>query len=336
MRAKSDDDMLRENVSLKAYNTFGIDVKARWFIEIDSVTLATEFLVDNLNAGQDVYLLGGGSNLLLTDDLPGLVLRNRIMGKEVIREDEQFVYLKVGAGENWHELVLYCLEQHWGGIENLSLIPGCVGAAPIQNIGAYGVELKDVFVELETLSLATGNPRHFDAKACAFGYRDSYFKGSGKGKFLITSVTLRLNKAPHQLNTSYGAIETELARHHDGPYTIQDVSKAVIAIRQSKLPDPAEIGNSGSFFKNPVISAAAFGELQSRYPEVPHYPQADGQIKVPAGWLIEQAGWKGNRIGDYGVHERQALVLVNYGGASGQDIYALSEQIMQSVLEQFQ
>ncbi|MEL7339488.1 MAG: UDP-N-acetylmuramate dehydrogenase [Bacteroidota bacterium] len=328
--------MLRENVSLQAYNTFGIDVQARWFIEIDSLTRATEFLVDNLNAGQDVYILGGGSNLLLTDDLQGLVLCNRIMGKEVVKEDEKHVYLKVGAGENWHELVLYCLAQDWGGIENLSLIPGCVGAAPIQNIGAYGVELKDVFVELETLSLATGNPRRFDANACGFGYRDSYFKRTGKGKYLITSVTLRLNKAPHQLNTSYGAIEAELAQQHDGPYTIQNVSKAVIAIRQSKLPDPAEIGNSGSFFKNPVISASAFGELQAQHPSVPHYPQSDGPVKVPAGWLIEQAGWKGKRIGDYGVHERQALVLVNYGRASGQDIFALSEEIMQSVLDQFQ
>ncbi len=326
--------MLQENVSLQAFNTFGIDVKARWFIEIDSVVKATEFLVDNLNAGQKVWILGGGSNLLLKNDLEGLVLRNTIKGKEVVRETEEHVYLKVGAGENWHELVLYCLENNWGGIENLSLIPGNVGAAPIQNIGAYGVELKDVFVELDTLSLATGNPRRFKAADCQFGYRDSYFKRAGKGKFLITSVTLRLSKAPHQLNTSYGAIESELAVLA-APHTIQQVSEAVIKIRQSKLPDPAEIGNSGSFFKNPVIAESAFAELQLAYPKVPHYPQPDGQVKVPAGWLIEQAGWKGKRIDNYGVHAKQALVLVNYGGASGADIYALSEQVLQSVKAKF-
>lgn len=326
--------MLQENVSLQPFNTFGIDAKARWFIEIDSVVRATEFLVDNLNAGQKVWILGGGSNLLLKNDLEGLVLRNTILGKEVIRETEEYVFLKVGAGENWHQLVLYCLENDWGGIENLSLIPGSVGAAPIQNIGAYGVELKDVFVALDTLSLATGNPRTFEAADCQFGYRDSYFKGAGKGKFLITSVTLRLNKAPHHLNTAYGAIESELAALPK-PHSIKQVSEAVIKIRQSKLPDPAKIGNSGSFFKNPVISESAFAELQVAYPQVPHYPQSDGQVKVPAGWLIEQAGWKGKRIDNYGVHAKQALVLVNYGGASGADIYALSEQVLQSVKQQF-
>ncbi|MEL7533825.1 MAG: UDP-N-acetylmuramate dehydrogenase [Bacteroidota bacterium] len=326
--------MLQENVSLQSFNTFGIDVKARWFIEIDSVVMATEFLVDNLNAGQAVWILGGGSNLLLKNDLEGLVLRNTIMGKEVIRETDEHVYLKVGAGENWHELVLYCLENNWGGIENLSLIPGSVGAAPIQNIGAYGVELKDVFVELESLSLATGNPRTFDHAACQFGYRDSYFKRAGKGKFLITSVTLKLDKAPHSLNTAYGAIEAELATLAS-PHTIQQVSEAVIKIRQTKLPDPAEIGNSGSFFKNPVISESAFAELQVTYPKLPHYPQPNGQVKVPAGWLIEQAGWKGKRIDNYGVHAKQALVLVNYGGASGADIYALSTEILRSVKDKF-
>lgn len=327
--------MLQENVSLQPYNSFGIDVKARWFIEINSLTMATEFLVDNLNAGQAVWILGGGSNLLLKGDLEGLVLRNSIKGREIVRQDEKHVYLKVGAGENWHELVLYCLGNDWGGIENLSLIPGCVGAAPIQNIGAYGVELKDFFVELETLSLATGNPRTFDHGACDFAYRDSYFKGYGKGKYLITSVTLRLDKAPHHLNVAYGAIETALQARHQAPYTIQEVSRAVIAIRQSKLPDPAKIGNSGSFFKNPVISESAFAELQLQYPEVPHYPQADGQVKVPAGWLIEQAGWKGKRIDNYGVHAKQALVLVNYGGASGKEIFELSTQILSSVKEKF-
>jgi UDP-N-acetylmuramate dehydrogenase len=327
--------MLKENVSLLPYNTFGIDCQARWYMELNSEEKALEFLVDNLHHEHPVWILGGGSNVLLTGDLDGLVIRNTILGREVVREDEKYVWLKVGAGENWHELVLFCLDQHWGGIENLSLIPGCVGAAPIQNIGAYGVELKDVFVELSALRLNTGVPRLFRAQDCQFGYRDSYFKRQGQGKYLITSVTLKLNKAPHPLHTSYGAIARELNQNYTTPYTIRDVSETVIRIRQSKLPDPAQIGNAGSFFKNPVLSKETFHKLGAAYPQMPHYPQADGQVKVPAGWLIQTAGWKGKRQDNYGVHAQQALVLVNYGGANGHAIYALSQEILEDVAAKF-
>lgn len=328
-------NMLQENISLLPYNTFGLDHQARWLMELSTEQKAVEFLVDNLHGNQPVWILGGGSNILLTGDVPGLVIRNTITGREVVWEDEKHVHLQAGAGENWHELVQYCLSQNWGGLENLSLIPGCVGAAPIQNIGAYGVELKDVFVELRALQVETGLPRIFTARDCQFGYRDSFFKGKGRNKYLITSVTLRLTKPPHPLNTHYGDIAQELALLHEGPYTIQELSQVVCHIRQSKLPDPAEIGNAGSFFKNPVISIVELGPILQRYPKVPYYPQEEGQVKLPAGWLIETAGWKGKRLGPYGVHDRQALVLVNYGGASGQQIYQLSQQIQQAVKAQF-
>lgn len=324
---------LRENVSLKSLNTFGLDVAARWFMTLDSEQETLEFLMDNLHQNQPFMVLGGGSNVLFRHDYPGLILHNQILGKEVVDETEDFVWLKVGAGEVWHELVLYTLSQNWGGLQNLSLIPGSVGAAPIQNIGAYGVELKDVFHSLEALHIGTGAAHEIDHTSCQFGYRDSIFKRKAKGQYIIISVTLKLEKKP-QLNTSYGAIKAELEQMGVEP-GIHTISQAVIRIRQNKLPDPAQIGNSGSFFKNPVVPLSVLQAIQERYEQVPHYPVSQDDVKLPAGWLIEKCGWKGYRRDNYGVHDRQALVLVNHGGASGDDIYQLSSEILQSVSDQF-
>jgi UDP-N-acetylmuramate dehydrogenase len=294
-----------------------------------------EFLADNafLKEKQKM-ILGGGSNVLFTQDFDGVILHNQILGKELIKEDDEHVWVKVGAGENWHEWVMYCLQNNWGGIENLSLIPGSVGASPIQNIGAYGVELKDVFHSLEAIQMDTAKIQTFDRDSCQFGYRDSIFKRHAKGKFFICSVTFRLTKK-HKLHTGYGAIRSELERMGVSDPGIQDISRAVIQIRQSKLPDPAEIGNGGSFFKNPVVEKALFESIQKQYPNMPHYPQPDGREKLAAGWLIEQAGWKGKRFGNYGVHKRQALVLVNYGGANGAHIVSMSKEIQADVKHQF-
>ena len=324
--------MFKENVSLLPYNTFGIDVKASHFSSFQSV----EDLKRLLSIEQDlpIFVLGGGSNVLLTQDIKARVLKNEITGKEIVHEDQERVTVKVGAGENWHEFVLFALDKNWGGIENLSLIPGSVGASPMQNIGAYGVEIKDVFESLEALNLETLALETFSHQDCQFGYRESVFKRSLKGKYIITSVTYRLHKK-HQLNTSYGAIEQELESQHITSPTIKDVSEAVIAIRTSKLPDPKEIGNAGSFFKNPVVPKTTLSSIQLEYPDVPFYPIDEEQVKLPAGWLIEKAGWKGKRFEQYGVHKKQALVLVNYGGAKGEDIYALSTKILEDVLHKF-
>ena len=296
----------QEHVSLKAYNTFGIDASARWWFEVREEQQALEFIMDNIHARRAVLVLGGGSNMLLTGDVQGLVLRNAIRGIEVLHEDETQVQVRVGAGENWHAFVLHCIAQGWGGVENLSLIPGSVGAAPIQNIGAYGVELCEWFDYLEALSLHTGSKRIFTNSDCRFGYRDSVFKNEQKGKYLITRVVLRLSKQP-VLNTSYGTIREELARRTDTP-TIRDVSEVVCEIRRSKLPDPAEIGNAGSFFKNPMIPRLQYEALLRDSPTLPHYPADSGQVKIPAAWLIEACGWKGKRFDTYGVHTNQALV----------------------------
>jgi UDP-N-acetylmuramate dehydrogenase len=321
---------LKEQVSLKPYNTFGIEASAKWWVEVKSIADATEFVVDNLHSDQPLWILGGGSNLLLTGDFEGLILKNAITGLEIVEKNDQHIWVKVGAGENWHKLVMHAVEHSWGGIENLALIPGSVGASPIQNIGAYGVELKDVFHSLDAIHLKTGNSRSFFKEECDFGYRDSIFKNQAKGKYLITSVTLKLNLNHHQLNTTYAPLARVFEESGKNP-TIKSIAEAVIAIRSSKLPDPQEIGNSGSFFKNPVISHDQFVEVQEMYEDVPHYPASNGRVKLPAAWLIQQCGWKGQRFGNYGVHDRQALVLVNYGGASGQDIFNLSERIMDSV-----
>ncbi|MHC2993061.1 UDP-N-acetylenolpyruvoylglucosamine reductase [Pontibacter sp. HJ8] len=320
--------------SLKSYNTFGIDVKAKHFARFDSVQELQELLQRPEIREENKLILGGGSNVLFTKDFDGIVLLNGIKGMEVVREDEEFAYVRAGGGEVWHNLVLFCLEHNLGGIENLSLIPGTVGAAPLQNIGAYGVELKDVFYELEAVELATGELHTFDGEACRFGYRESVFKHEAKGEYIVTAVVLKLHKQ-HQLNTSYGAIKTTLEEMQVQQPTIHDVSAAVCHIRRSKLPDPAQIGNAGSFFKNPEIPTLLFDVLKVKHPDMPAYPVSGTTVKVPAGWLIEQCGWKGKVIGNYGVHKNQALVLVNYGGAEGEKVLALAHDIIQSVQEKF-
>nr|WP_299344537.1 UDP-N-acetylmuramate dehydrogenase [Allomuricauda sp.] len=324
---------IEENISLKPYNTFGIDVKARFFVEITSLLQLQKVL--DLKAYPERFILGGGSNLLLTKDIETLVLYINLKGINVIEETSEHVIVKAMAGENWHGLVLWCLDQGFGGLENLSLIPGNVGTAPIQNIGAYGVELKDVFERCTAMEVATGELIEFDSEACQFGYRDSIFKNKQKGKYIITSVNFRLTKSNHLLNTAYGAIETELKQKEVVYPTIQDISKAVITIRRSKLPDPNEIGNSGSFFKNPVVGKKVVQRIQKDFPEVPFYEVDGEKYKIPAGWLIEKCGFKGKRFGDAGVHEKQALVLVNHGEASGEEILALAMSIQNEVKKQF-
>ncbi len=321
-----------KNISLKAYNTFGIDVRAKEFISVNTRNELKEIV----SKSEDFFILSGGSNLLLTRDIDKLVIHLNLKGKEVLKENERSVYVKVQAGENWHEFVVWCLEHDFGGVENLSLIPGNVGTAPMQNIGAYGVELKDFMHELEALEIQSGKIVTFKNKDCQFGYRDSIFKNHAKGKYIITSVTYKLTKHNHKLNTSYGAIQSELEKNGVKNPTIKDISKAVIAIRQSKLPDPREIGNSGSFFKNPVISKHQFRQLQHKHPKVPYYIVSETEVKVPAGWLVEQCGFKGRRWGDAGVHKKQALVLVNYGNATGLQIFELSQKIQKEVKERFQ
>ena len=322
---------IKENISLKEYNTFGIDVNAKRFVSVNSVYQLQQLL----KVEKNVFLISGGSNMLLTKDIDKLVVHIDFKGISIDKEDDDFVYLTVNAGENWHDFVLYCVAQNYGGLENLALIPGNVGTCPIQNIGAYGVEVKDNITKLEAVNLETTKLESFSNEDCNFGYRNSIFKNSVKGKYVITSVAFKLTKRNHNLNTSYGAIETELASKQITEPTLKDISDAVIAIRKSKLPDPKEIGNSGSFFKNPVISKSHFLELQKEYPNIPSYTISEDEIKVPAGWLIETAGFKGKRFGNYGVHEKQALVLVNYGNASGKEIYALAQKIQKEILNQF-
>lgn len=324
---------IQQNISLKNLNTFGIDVKASFFIEVTSLLELQKALA--LEAYPNKFVISGGSNMLLTKDIDALVLHINIKGISVVEEDDDTVVVQAMAGENWHELVLWALDRGYGGIENLSLIPGNVGTAPIQNIGAYGVELKDVFVSCTAMEIATGELKEFDKEACKFGYRDSIFKNTEKGKYIITSVNLRLTKRNHRLNTDYGALEKELLNRNIVYPTIRDISNAVIKIRQSKLPDPKEIGNSGSFFKNPIVSRKTFQKLQKKHSDLPHYEVDENQVKVPAGWLIEQCGFKGVRIGDAGVHEKQALVLVNYGNASGAEILNLAEEIQDAVKKKF-
>ena len=323
--------LISENISLKKYNTFGIDVNAKRFISVESFYDLQEVL----KTEKEIFLLSGGSNMLLTKDINKLVVHVNIKGISIDSEDKDHVYLTVNAGEDWHEFVLWCISQNYGGIENLSLIPGNVGTCPIQNIGAYGVEVKDVISKVEALDITTSKRIQFSNSECQFGYRNSIFKNNLKGKVVLTSVSFKLTKNSHQLNTSYGAINTELASQNILNPTIKDVSDAVIKIRQSKLPDPKQIGNSGSFFKNPVVSTERFQLLQEKHPTIPSYKISASEVKVPAGWLIETAGFKGKRFGEYGVHEKQALVLVNYGNASGLDIFKLAQQIQKTILETF-
>lgn len=324
---------IQHNISLKEFNTFGIDVKAKNFI---SITNSSELMVAlQLTDFTEYFILGGGSNMLLTQDIEIPVLHINSKGKRVVLKTDKEVIVEIQAGENWHEFVLWCIENDFGGVENLSLIPGNVGTSPIQNIGAYGVELKDTFVSCATINIETLEQNVFTLEDCNFGYRNSIFKNEVKGKYIITSVVFKLTRKNHQLTTSYGAIQEELEANHITNPTIKDVSDAVIAIRKRKLPNPKEIGNSGSFFKNPVISSAAFELLKEKYENVPHYVVSDTEIKVPAGWLIEQCGFKGKRYGDAGVHKNQALVLVNYDNATGAEILALAKKIQEAVLKKF-
>ena len=376
-----------ENASLKAYNTFGIQAIARWFASFSSQeelaellewrtrgnaaptsaapgNAAPPFKIQHSKFNIPLLVLGGGSNILFTRDVDGLVIKNGIKGIDLLSEDEHYVYVRAGAGENWHAFVQYCLQRNWAGLENLSLIPGNVGAAPMQNIGAYGVEIKEVFYELEAWSLDDNKVYMFSVNDCAFGYRESVFKSRYKGQFVILNVTFRLSKTP-KFHVEYGAIREELDKMGIQQLSIQAVSKAVINIRSSKLPDPAQIGNAGSFFKNPTVSGEKFAALTAQFPGIIGYPNpaaaalnpsplsgsataardippplggrgVGGQsVKLAAGWLIEQCGWKGYRKGDAGCHARQALVLVNYGQASGKEIYDLSEEILQSVQQKF-
>ncbi len=319
--------------SLKKYNTFGIDVKAKYFANAYSV----EELIALIHSGEaknlPLLVLGGGSNLLLTKDVQAFIIKISIKGIEV-KEEENEVYVKAGAGEVWNDLVLFTVGKGYHGLENLTLIPGSVGASPIQNIGAYGVEMKDSFYSLEALELSTGKLKTFYKEDCKFGYRESVFKNELKGKYIITSVIFKLNKKA-DLHLQYGAIEAELQARGILNPTIKDVSDVVAHIRVHKLPDPATIGNSGSFFKNPVVSEQIFRNLISRFPDIVHYPAGQGRHKLAAGWMIEQCGWKGKQVGRTGTWKHQALVLVNHGGAEGKEIYDFSESIIQSVKDKF-
>lgn len=330
---------IQENISLKPYNSFGIDAKARYFASFSNTDELEEFVTHN--SQPETLTLGGGSNILLTKNYDGLVLKNAITGITELHEDSEYVYVKAGAGENWHQFVLYCIKRNWAGVENLSLIPGNVGASPMQNIGAYGVEIEDVFWDLEAYHKQEKKLVTFTKNDCAFGYRESVFKGKYKDQFVILNVTFRLHKKPI-FHTSYGAIEQELEKMGVKELSIKNISDAVINIRSSKLPNPAEIGNAGSFFKNPEISNNQFEILKIQFPAIVGYLLPNGNVKLAAGWLIEQCGpdkigtsWKGYRKGDAGCHAKQALVLVNYGNASGNEIYNLSEEILQSVKEKF-
>ncbi len=325
--------IVREKFSLKKYNTFGIEAIARFFAEINSAEDVRELCTDDQFVKADKLILGGGSNILFTKDFDGIVIKNNFRGMDASSENAEHIFVKVGAGENWHSFVLHCIENNYAGVENLSLIPGNVGASPMQNIGAYGLEIKDVFHELEALEITTGEMMKFSAADCNFGYRESVFKNKHRNQFIITSVTFRLNKIP-KFNISYGAIEQELEKMGVKELSIAAISKAVCNIRSSKLPDPKQIGNAGSFFKNPVVSQELYEKIKKEFPNVVGYTSGN-EVKLAAGWLIEQCGWKGYRKNDFGVHINQALVLVNYGGASGDELYNLSQEVMDSVQKKF-
>jgi len=320
---------IQKNISLKSYNTFGIDVIAKSFVTVNSLKELKEII----SKEKTIFLLSGGSNMLLTKNIENLVVHLNFKGIIVNDTEKDFVYVTAEGGENWHEFVLWCISQNYGGLENLALIPGNVGTSPIQNIGAYGVEIKDTFYQLEALEIATGKIKIFTNEACDFSYRNSVFKNELKGKYIIINVTFKLTKNNHAFNISYGDIKNHL-KDIQHP-TLQEIADAVISIRQSKLPDPKEIGNSGSFFKNPVIDSNSFKILQKKHSEMPHYVISESEIKIPAGWLIEQCEFKGKRFGDAGVHAKQALVLVNYGQATGKEIYSLAQKIQQKVKDEF-
>ncbi len=323
---------IEHHFSLKRYNAFGIESIAESFATFSNAAELEAGIA--YDPAAPLFILGGGSNILFTKPVTGLVLKNEIKGIELLHEDPDYVYVRAGAGENWHQFVLYCIERNWAGVENLSLIPGNVGASPMQNIGAYGVEIQDIFWDLEAWHIKENKQVIFTLNDCAFGYRESVFKRKLKGQFVIMSVTFRLRKKP-VFHTSYGAIQQQLEKMGVEQLSIKAISDAVIQIRSSKLPDPAVIGNAGSFFKNPSVSTAQYDLLRQQFGDIVAFDNADGTKKLAAGWLIEQCGWKGYRKGDAGCHEKQALVLVNYGNATGDEIYSLSEEILQSVEAKF-
>jgi UDP-N-acetylmuramate dehydrogenase len=325
---------IQHNTSLKAYNTFGIDARARLFFEAGSIDDLKAIIASTEYKQHQVLWLGGGSNMLLTQDFDGLVVKINLKGIEHHALDTHTELVCAMAGEVWHSFVMYTLEKGLGGLENLALIPGNVGTTPVQNIGAYGVEMKDTFHSLQALNLETGALETFDKVKCAFGYRDSFFKNEGKGKYIVVKVCFALSKQVHVMHTEYGAIKAALADLGGDP-TIQKIAEAVISIRESKLPNPAALGNSGSFFKNPVVPNALAEQIQKAFPNAVVYPTGEGYSKLAAGWLIEQCGFKGYRKGDAGVHKNQALVLVNYGNASGAEIAALAEEIKRAVFTKF-
>jgi len=324
---------IQENVSLKNFNTFGVEANARWFVEINRKEDLAELFLDPQWTQSKWLVLGGGSNMLLLGNFDGLVIRINIRGIEH-RISKDDVFIEAGAGEVWNDLVNFCVLREYAGLENLSLIPGSVGASPIQNIGAYGVELQDVFHSCCAFEIATGAFKTFTKTDCRFDYRESIFKSELKGRYIIVSVKFQLSLIP-KLNLKYGAIEQELAARHIVAPTIREVSQVVSHIRVSKLPDPSTIGNAGSFFKNPIISTAEFAVVQARFPEIVHYPAGEGLVKLAAGWLIEQCGWKGKVAGNTGTWKNQALVLVNHGGATGQEVYSFSSKIIDSVYAKF-
>lgn len=324
---------IQNNFSLKKYNTFGIEAKAKQFVAVNSIEDLNTILKEHQS--EPKFILGGGSNMLLTQDIQALVIHIDLKGKKVLKEDDDFVWVESQAGENWHEFVLWTIDQNFGGLENMSLIPGNVGTTPVQNIGAYGTEIKDTFVSCEAMTIATQVMKTFTKEDCHFGYRESIFKQEVKDQYIITSVVFKLTKRNHKINTSYGDITKELEKQNVTTPTLKDVSNAVIAIRQSKLPDPAALGNSGSFFKNPIIPKEQYEKAHALHPEMPHYVVSETEVKVPAGWLIEKTGFKGKRFGDAGIHKNQALVLVNYGNATGQEILAVSRDIQATILREF-
>ena len=324
-----------ENVELKQFNTFGIDATAKYFTSLRSDDDIQQLLSTAIFKNEQHLILGGGSNVLFTNDFKGLVARVELTGIDVVGEDADTVALKVGAGENWHGFVRHCVSQNWGGVENLSLIPGTVGAAPMQNIGAYGVEIKNIISQVEAVEIDTRRTKVFTNVECQFGYRESIFKQQAKGKYLISSVTLILTKRNHRLVTGYGALSETLGQNANAQHSIQQISDAVIKIRSSKLPDPSRIGNAGSFFKNPSIHAELHDFIKKEHPTLPSYPAENNQYKIPAAWLIEQCGWKGKTFDNIGIHKHQALVLVNYGGGKGHDIWELAMKIQDSVKAKF-
>lgn len=324
---------LLNNFQLQSFNTFGIAATAKSFVAVNTVNE----LIDVLQEHQDQkkFILGGGSNMLLTQNIDALVIHINLKGKKVIDEDDAFVWVESMAGENWHEFVVWTLENNFGGLENMSLIPGNVGTTPVQNIGAYGAEIKDTMSSCESICIATQQIKTFTNADCKFGYRESIFKQELKDQYIITKVIFKLTKKNHKINIAYGDIKNELDKSNIVDPNIKQVSAAVISIRKSKLPDPKELGNSGSFFKNPIISIDLFKTVQAKYPDIKSYTISNTEVKVPAGWLIEQAGFKGKRFGDAGVHKNQALVLVNYGNATGQEILAVSKDIQTSIFNKF-